>query len=69
MLTAEIRPDGIAMLRLDQPERRNALSIAMRDAISDTLEAWTTDDRNRPTLAPMDSPGCRMTSPETAEVS
>ena len=47
MLTAEIRPDGIAMLRLDQPERRNALSIAMRDAISDTLEAWTTDDRVR----------------------
>ncbi len=47
MLTAEIHPDGIATLRLDQPERRNALSIAMRDAISDTLEAWTTDDRVR----------------------
>ena len=47
MLTAEIHPDGIATLRLDQPERRNALSIAMRDAISDTLEAWATDDRVR----------------------
>ena len=47
MLTAEIHPDGIATLRLDQPERRNALSIAMRDAISDTLEAWTTDERVR----------------------
>jgi enoyl-CoA hydratase/carnithine racemase len=47
MLTAEIHPDGIATLQLDQPERRNALSIAMRDAISDTLEAWTTDERVR----------------------
>jgi len=47
MLTAEIHPDGIATLRLEQPERRNALSIAMRDAISDTLEEWATDDRVR----------------------
>ncbi len=47
MLTAEIHPDGIATLRLDQPERRNALSIAMRDAISDTLEGWATDERVR----------------------
>jgi enoyl-CoA hydratase/carnithine racemase len=47
MLTAEIHPDGIAMLRLDQPDRRNALSIAMRDAISDTLEGWTTDEQVR----------------------
>lgn len=47
MLTADIHSDGIAVLRLDEPERRNALSIAIRDAISDTLEAWTTDDRVR----------------------
>ena len=47
MLTAEIHPDGIATLCLDQSERRNALSIAMRDAISDTLEVWTADDRVR----------------------
>jgi 3-hydroxypropionyl-coenzyme A dehydratase len=47
MLTADIHPDGIAVLRLNQPERRNALSIAMRDAISDTLDAWTTDERVR----------------------
>ena len=40
MLATEIDPDGIATLRLDQPERRNALSIAMRDAISDTLDEW-----------------------------
>jgi enoyl-CoA hydratase/carnithine racemase len=43
MLTADIHPDGIATLRLGQPERRNALSIAMRDA----LEAWATDNRVR----------------------
>lgn len=47
MLTADIHSDGIAVLRLDAPDRRNALSIAMRDAISDTFEAWTTDDRVR----------------------
>ena len=47
MLVAEVHPNGIATLRLDQPERRNALSIAMRDAISDTLEKWTADDRVR----------------------
>ncbi|RDH75992.1 enoyl-CoA hydratase/isomerase family protein [Mycolicibacterium moriokaense] len=47
MLTAEIHPDGVATLHLDAPERRNALSIAMRDAISDALEAWTTDERVR----------------------
>ena len=47
MLSADIHPDGIAVLRLDAPERRNALSIAMRDAISDILEAWATDERVR----------------------
>ena len=47
MLAAEIHPDGIATLRLDQPERRNALSIAMRDAISDALQEWAIDDRVR----------------------
>ena len=44
---AEIQADGIATLRLDQPERRNALSIAMRDAMSDTLDERATDDRVR----------------------
>ncbi|GFG52010.1 hypothetical protein CQY20_18405 [Mycolicibacterium agri] len=44
MVVAEIHPDGIATLRLDRPDRRNALSIAMRDAISDTLEDWASND-------------------------
>jgi enoyl-CoA hydratase/carnithine racemase len=34
-------------VRLNQPERHNALSIAMRDAISNTLESWATDNRVR----------------------
>jgi enoyl-CoA hydratase/carnithine racemase len=47
MLATEIDPDGIAVLRLDNEQRRNALSIAMRDAISDTLDEWAADDRVR----------------------
>lgn len=47
MLRADIQPDGVAVMRLDQPERRNALSIALRDAISETLKAWAGDDRVR----------------------
>src|SRR5882724_11662175 len=47
MLPTDIDPDGIAVLRLDDEQRRNALSIAMRDAISDTLDDWAPDDRVR----------------------
>ena len=47
MLATEITPDGVAVLRLDNERRRNALSIAMREAISDTLDEWAADDRVR----------------------
>ena len=47
MLATDVDSDGIAILRLDNERRRNALSIAMRDAISDTLEQWASDDRVR----------------------
>jgi enoyl-CoA hydratase/carnithine racemase len=47
MLATDIDSDGVAVLRLDNEQRRNALSIAMRDAISDTLDEWATDDRVR----------------------
>ncbi len=47
MLATDIDSDGIAVLRLDNDQRRNALSIAMRDAISDTLDIWATDERVR----------------------
>ena len=45
MLATDIDSEGIAVLRLDNEPRRNALSIAMRDAISDTLDEWAADDR------------------------
>jgi enoyl-CoA hydratase/carnithine racemase len=32
MLATDITTDGIAVLRLDNEQRRNALSIAMRDS-------------------------------------
>jgi enoyl-CoA hydratase len=47
MLVTDIDSDGIAVLRLDNERRRNALSIAMRNAISDTLEQWASDERVR----------------------
>ncbi|MFI5509331.1 enoyl-CoA hydratase/isomerase family protein [Mycobacterium sp. NPDC051804] len=47
MLATDIDSDGIAVLRLDNEPRRNALSIAMRDTISDTLEDWASDERVR----------------------
>jgi len=47
MLDTEITPDGVAVLRLDNEQRRNCVSIAMRDAISDTLDRWAADERVR----------------------
>ena len=35
--------DGVARLTLDRPERRNALSIELRDTLSDTLDALARD--------------------------
>jgi enoyl-CoA hydratase len=35
--------DGYATLTLNRPEKRNALSVALRDAISDTLETLAGD--------------------------
>ncbi len=44
MLATDITNNGIAVLRLDNEQRRNALSIGMRDGFSDTLDQWATDD-------------------------
>ncbi len=44
----EDRPaDGVALLTLDRPDRRNALSIELRDALSDALDALAGDDTVR----------------------
>lgn len=42
-LNAEVAGDGVATLILNRPDKRNALSIALRDAVSDTLRAWVED--------------------------
>jgi enoyl-CoA hydratase len=36
--------DGVVWLVLDRPEKKNALSIALRDEVSDALDALATDD-------------------------
>ena len=36
--------DGVATLTLNRPEKKNALSIALRDELSDALEALAGDD-------------------------
>jgi enoyl-CoA hydratase len=48
-LIAVARPgtDGVAVLRLERPERRNALSIALRDEMSDALERLAADEALR----------------------
>jgi enoyl-CoA hydratase len=38
------RADAHAVLTLNRPEKRNALSVALRDAISDALDALAADD-------------------------
>lgn len=39
--------DGVALLTLDRPERRNALSIALRDALADALDDLAADESVR----------------------
>ena len=34
------RTTGVATLTLARPEKKNALSIALRDEVSDALERW-----------------------------
>jgi enoyl-CoA hydratase len=39
--------DGVATITLDLPDKKNALSIALRDAVSDALDAWHDDESIR----------------------
>ena len=43
-LSVETIADRVALVTLRRPERRNALSIALRDALSDTLDSLASDD-------------------------
>ena len=42
-IDTEVADDGIATLTLARPERRNALSIKLRNEISEQLDNWATD--------------------------
>ncbi len=42
-LTTQLASDGVAELTLSRPDRRNALSIELRDEISSQLDDWATD--------------------------
>src|SRR5687767_5660799 len=46
-LRIDVADDGVATLTLERPDKRNALSIALRDALSDTLARWHDDDSVR----------------------
>ena len=46
MLELIVERDGpIAVLTMNRPEKRNALSVALRDAISDALDAIARDEQ------------------------
>ena len=44
---SEIGDDGVALLTLQRPDKKNALSIALRDAMSDRLDELAADARLR----------------------
>jgi enoyl-CoA hydratase/carnithine racemase len=44
---SQIGDDGVAVLTLDRSEKKNALSIALRDEASDALDALALDERLR----------------------
>jgi len=43
LVTTEIH-DGVAVLTLNDPEKRNAITLAMNDEISAALDEWETND-------------------------
>jgi enoyl-CoA hydratase len=44
---SDIGDDGVGVLTLDRPEKRNALSIALRDEMSDALDRLASEQRLR----------------------
>jgi enoyl-CoA hydratase len=45
LLVSEVSAEGVAVLTLNRPAKRNALSIALRDAVSDALDTLAADER------------------------
>ena len=46
-IRAEVDKDGIATITLARPDKRNALSIRLRQELMDTLAAWADDEQVR----------------------
>jgi enoyl-CoA hydratase/carnithine racemase len=46
-LRTEVAADGVATVTLDRPDKRNALSIELRDRLVATLDSWQDDDSVR----------------------
>ena len=42
-IATQVADDGVATLTLNRPDRRNALSIKLRDEITKQLDSWATD--------------------------
>jgi enoyl-CoA hydratase/carnithine racemase len=42
-IATQVADDGVATLTLTRPDRRNALSIKLRDEITEQLDNWATD--------------------------
>ena len=53
LLTSPV-DDGVVTLTLNRPEKRNALSIALRDEISDALDELAADEQ----VKAVDRHGC-----------
>ena len=45
MIVVTAPTDGVVCITLDRPDKRNALSVALRDEISDTLDRLAGDDK------------------------
>ena len=48
--------DGVAQLRINRPNKRNALNLFIKNAIADSLEAWRENDRVRVVLLSGEGP-------------
>lgn len=46
-LREDVRDDGLGLLTLDRPDKRNALSTEVLEAFVDVLDRWARDDRVR----------------------
>lgn len=46
-IKTEVSEDGVGRITLDRPDKRNALSIQLRDELTDALGAWAKDDAVR----------------------